>query len=49
MIEVVKDVVKSKTMIGVLIFILSVSYVGASTNNNLRADNKDINFAYITN
>lgn len=49
MIEVIRNVVKSKTMIGVLIFMLSVSYIGASTNNNLSLENKDVKFIYTAN
>jgi hypothetical protein len=35
MLEVVKDVVKSKTMIGVMVFIIGISYISASQKQNL--------------
>lgn len=35
MLDVMKDVIKSKTMVGVLVFIIGVSYISASQNRNL--------------
>lgn len=38
MLDVMKDVIKSKTMIGVLVFIIGISYVSASRNTNLETN-----------
>jgi uncharacterized membrane protein HdeD (DUF308 family) len=35
MLEVIIDVVKSKTMIGVMVFILGISYISACQNQSL--------------
>ena len=39
MLEVISDVVKSKTMIGVMVFIIGISYISACQNETLTIKN----------
>jgi len=42
MLEVIKNVVESKTMVMVMIFIIGVSYVSATMNKNLEVSKESI-------